>query len=497
MDFSHADKMSMYFDYDEEKIMDLYDSDWMDVYDDDDDDDEEQSEGMITVNPKDLRFTQDSIAVCFQSPHENWRIDEAVDMIVSKKLSPESFPMLSVVRYQGTLWSLDNRRLWVFRKAHVVRITVLLDPHFESHPRIVNLKSDRSLMARWSCESYFPRVRGKVRQYIDQREKVRQYIDQQKLQLPAAAPTGFLHPENRPRLKPASTSLRSPAAACSRASHTVIDIDERRRTPGSFQQVPLHAEIASQIVDSEQAADGSMLADRQQLPRTTRCFPGTDPARDSERHDKNVRNVSLDDIFPAFQRPWQVRDPVHEEDCSSDIADIWTKMVKKSEATSVDAYSSRGLQAAPTTLAADEFIEAIKEPQFHSTATPPAASPPRHVCLEVATFNVHSAAPFEHESMGSKATVQDTNYTGAATPEGTEIPKVGAEGEIHTPEAEEEIPNPDAEEETPNPEAEGEIPTPDSEEDHIPNAGTEVRCGKLYRFFYWLISSVLKLFGIE
>jgi hypothetical protein len=192
-----------------------------------------------------------------------------------------------------------------------------------------------------------------------------------------------------------------------------------------------------------------------------------------------VRNVSLDDIFPAFQHPWQVRDPVHEEDYSSDIADIWTTMVKKSEATSADAYSSRGLLVAATTLAGDELIEAIKEPQFHSTATPPAASPPRHVCLEVATFNVHSAAPFEHESMGSKAAVQDTNYTGAATPEATEIL------------------NPDAEEETPNPEAEGEIPTSDTEKDHIPNAGPEVRCGKLYRFFYWLISSVLKLFGIQ
>jgi hypothetical protein len=116
---------------------------------------------------------------------------------------------------------------------------------------------------------------------------------------------------------------------------------------------------------------------------------------------------------------------------------------------------------APTTRAADELIEAIKEPQFHSTVTPPPAPPPRHVCLEVATFNVHSPAPFEYESMGSKATVQDTNYTGAPTPEGTEVPKVGAEGEI---------------------------PSPDSEEDHIPNAGTEVRCGKLYRFFYRLIS---------
>ncbi len=193
--------------------------------------------------------------------------------------------MLSVVRYQGTLWSLDNRRLcWVFRKAHVVTITVLLDPRFESHPRIVNLKSDRSLMARWSCESYFPRVRGKVRQYLDQ----------QGLQLPAAAPRGFLRPENWPRLTPASTSLRSPAAACSRASHTVIDIDERPRTPSSFRQVLPRAEFARQIVDSEQATDGGMLADRQQLPRTTRCF-------------------------------------------------------------------------------ADELIEAMKEPQFQSTATPPAA----------------------------------------------------------------------------------------------------------------------------
>ncbi len=381
-----------------------------------------KTEGMIRVNPKDLRFTQDSIAVYFQSPHEDWRIDDTVDMIVSKKLSPKRFPMLSVVRYEGLLWSLDNRRLWVFRKAQVLKITVLLDPDFESRRRIVNLKSDRSLMARWSCESYFPTVRGKVRQYIHR----------QKLQLPAAAPLGSPDSETRPRLTPASTSPRSPAAACSRASHTLIEIDEHRRTPSSFLEVRLDAKIARQIVDSEQPADGGILADCQQLPgRCRRCFPGTDPARDSERHDTKATNGSLDDIFPAFQRTWQV---------------------------------------APTTLASNELIEGIKETQFHNTATPPATSPPRHVCLEVATFNVHSPAPFEHESMGSKATVQDTNYTGAATPEGTEIPKVGAEGEI---------------------------PSPDSEEDHIPNAGPEVGCGKLYRFFYWLISSVLRLFGIQ
>ncbi|CAK9233662.1 unnamed protein product [Sphagnum troendelagicum] len=91
---------------------------------------------------------------------------------------------------------------------------------------------------------------------------------------------------------------------------------------------------------------------------------------------------------------------------------------------------SASMPSGSDNTAADELTEAIKEPQFHSTATPPAGSPPRHVCLEVATFNVHSAAPFEHESMGSKATVQDTNYTGAATREGTEIPKVGAEGQF-------------------------------------------------------------------
>jgi hypothetical protein len=67
--------------------------------------------------------------------------------------------------------------------------------------------------------------------------------------------------------------------------------------------------------------------------------------------------------------------------------------------------------------------------------------------------------------MRSKATVQDTNYTGAATPEGTEIPKLGAEGQI---------------------------PSPDAEEDHIPNAGTQVRCGTLFGFFYWLISFCFK-----
>ncbi len=217
-----------------------------------------KTEGMIRVNPKDLRFTQDNIAVYFQSPHENCRIDHTVDMILSKKWSPRRFPMLHVVRYEGILWSLDNRRLWVFRKAQVAKITVLLDPDFETHRRFVNLKSDRSLMARWSCESYFPSVRGKVRKYQNR----------QKLQLPAAAPTGFLDSENQPGLTPESTSLRSPAAACSTASHTVIEIDEHRQTPSSFRQVRLDAEIERQIVDSNQPAGGGILADRQQLPRT-------------------------------------------------------------------------------------------------------------------------------------------------------------------------------------------------------------------------------------
>ncbi len=114
-----------------------------------DDDDEE----TISVNPEDLRFTQDSIAVCFQSPYEDYRIDQTVDMIVSKKLSPNSFPMLNVVRYKGNLWCLDNRRVWVFRKARVASITVSVDPSFETHQRFLDIKSNTSLMKRWSAKN--------------------------------------------------------------------------------------------------------------------------------------------------------------------------------------------------------------------------------------------------------------------------------------------------------------------------------------------------------
>ncbi|GLJ09091.1 hypothetical protein SUGI_0101660 [Cryptomeria japonica] len=71
------------------------------------------------VSPKKLRFTQDSIKNTFKEPYEYQHIDDAVDQIGNKQLNPAVLMPLTVVHHKSMLWSLDNRRLWVLRKAGV------------------------------------------------------------------------------------------------------------------------------------------------------------------------------------------------------------------------------------------------------------------------------------------------------------------------------------------------------------------------------------------
>lgn len=103
----------------------------------------------VEVDPQDLHFTQTSVGATFQAfPNARGagdRIWEAVYRILSNELSPAEFPRLKVVEYDGLLWSLDNRRLFVFRNALVQRIVVTLVPCEERYLRWLRGTS-------WDCD---------------------------------------------------------------------------------------------------------------------------------------------------------------------------------------------------------------------------------------------------------------------------------------------------------------------------------------------------------
>jgi hypothetical protein len=115
------------------------------------------------VHPSDLRFTQDSIRVTFKAPFDSTRIDDAVDKIISGEWTASMFACICIVEVDGILFSLDNRRLWVFRKAALSSITVKLKKARFNHPRLQFTYSPR-ILKRMKRESFFPRVQGKVRQ---------------------------------------------------------------------------------------------------------------------------------------------------------------------------------------------------------------------------------------------------------------------------------------------------------------------------------------------
>lgn len=116
------------------------------------------------MHPSDLRFTQDNIGVTFKAPFDSTRIDDAVDMIISGQWTASTFACICVVEVDGVLFSLDNRRLWVFRKAALSSITVYLKKAHFNHPRLQAIRCNRRTLKMMKSESFFPRMRGKVRQ---------------------------------------------------------------------------------------------------------------------------------------------------------------------------------------------------------------------------------------------------------------------------------------------------------------------------------------------
>jgi hypothetical protein len=111
------------------------------------------------VSPRILRFTQLDIGPHFKEPYQHTKIEEAVNMILCQEKAPSNFGKLRVVRYDDEFWSLDNRRLWVFKKARVENVTVRESKYHAKVPRFQAMLDDPQLMNKLRSENFLPRIR--------------------------------------------------------------------------------------------------------------------------------------------------------------------------------------------------------------------------------------------------------------------------------------------------------------------------------------------------
>lgn len=110
------------------------------------------------VDPAELRFTQDSIKLHFKDPSRKLTVRQAVRRIAEKKMSPDEFPPICVVWHNDRFWSIDNRRLWVFRFARCGSIAVRVQNRM--HPRLEEIISNPDSLRLMGAADFFPRVRG-------------------------------------------------------------------------------------------------------------------------------------------------------------------------------------------------------------------------------------------------------------------------------------------------------------------------------------------------
>ncbi|KAL3678948.1 hypothetical protein R1sor_021904 [Riccia sorocarpa] len=119
------------------------------------------SDELVEVAPWDIRFSQVSIPVYFDHPHEEEKLDEAVDLILNKQLFASDFPLMRVIMIKNEIWTANNRRLWVFRKAGVTKVSVIVHSRYSENENHRFLSSN--LYKRLSSSEFYPRLRGECR----------------------------------------------------------------------------------------------------------------------------------------------------------------------------------------------------------------------------------------------------------------------------------------------------------------------------------------------
>ncbi|XP_078481546.1 uncharacterized protein LOC144742627 [Ciona intestinalis] len=85
----------------------------------------------IELSPAEIRFLQDSIGPYFRS---GGSVNECIYDILRGRSDINTFPKIRIVKRDNLFWSLDNRRLYIFRvleeRGHIRTITARLLPEF-------------------------------------------------------------------------------------------------------------------------------------------------------------------------------------------------------------------------------------------------------------------------------------------------------------------------------------------------------------------------------
>ena len=109
------------------------------------------------VDPNDVRFTQDYVSPAFQSPYQGVFLKDAIAQIKRKDMTVSEFPKPVVIKHENTLWCLDNRRLYIFRKAKVDKIDVQISES-RTHPRLSVVLEDPKKKEKMMKKEFFPYV---------------------------------------------------------------------------------------------------------------------------------------------------------------------------------------------------------------------------------------------------------------------------------------------------------------------------------------------------
>lgn len=111
----------------------------------------------IAVDPNDLRFTQDTISPAFKHPYQGVFLKDVIAQIKRKDMPVSTFPKPEVINHESTLWCLDNRRLYVFRRAKVGKIDIQIWTS-RTHPRLSSVLEDPKKKKKMMKREFFPYV---------------------------------------------------------------------------------------------------------------------------------------------------------------------------------------------------------------------------------------------------------------------------------------------------------------------------------------------------
>ena len=73
---------------------------------------------IVRMDPHDIRYTQNSIKNTFSNgKYKGKRVDDLVDALKAGSVTPDDVPAIRIFKRGDKVYSLDNRRLYAFKKA--------------------------------------------------------------------------------------------------------------------------------------------------------------------------------------------------------------------------------------------------------------------------------------------------------------------------------------------------------------------------------------------